>query len=489
MSRKEPISAGLPVAGPYNPGMKVGNIIEISGQAGLPAEGIQEQTRITLENIKKILTTSNASVSDITKITVFLKNMKDFQEMNEAYGKFFRMNGVIQKPPARTCIEMANLPIQNMLIEMEATAVILKKEKTWKDDVSTPALVIDHEKLKSNIKKMARFASDNNVNLRPHVKTHKCPEIARMQVEAGAKGICVAKVAEAEVFVKHGFDDILIANQIIGLDKIERLVELNKKANVSVAVDSHKNVLDLNDIASKSNVNLEIVIDVDVGLGRTGVKNKQDILEIAEMIRDASNLTLKGLMGYEGHLTYLMDEKVRESQTNACMKKLVDIKNLLIENGHNINYVTAAGSGTYMFAGKYPGITEIQPGTYVFWDLHMDKAIPGLFEQAITILATINNKTKKNSFTLDMGSKSCSVSDGLPKFKDNMELLKMTLLTEEHGQFKAKKKIRDKLEIGDKLELIPAHVCPTMNLYDFYYLKSDNKIINKWKILARGKNF
>ena len=119
----------------------------------------------------------------------------------------------------------------------------------------------------------------------------------------------------------------------------------------------------------------------------------------------------------------------------------------------------------------------------------MDKAIPGLFEQAITILATINNKTKKNAFTLDMGSKSCSVADGLPKFKDNKELLKMTILTEEHGQFKAKKKIRDKLQIGDKLELIPGHVCPTMNLYDFYYLKSDNKIINKWKILARGKNF
>ena len=489
MTKKEAISAGLPVAGPYNPGIKVGNIIEISGQAGLPAEGIQEQTRITLENIKKVLTASNAKVSDIVKITIFIKDMKDFQEMNFAYGKFFRTNGVIQKSPARTCIEMANLPIPNMLIEMEATAVVLEEEKSWKDDISTPALVIDYYNLKDNIDKMAKFARDNNVNLRPHVKTHKCPEIARMQVEAGAKGICVSKVAEAEVFVEHGFDDILIANQIIGLDKIQRLVNLNKKARVSVAVDSHKNVLDLNDSASRSNVNLEILIDVDVGLGRTGVKTTQDVVEIADMIKNASNLKLIGIMGYEGHLTYLVDEQLRESQTNACMKKLVGIKDLLNEKGHDINYITAAGSGTYMFAAKYPGITEIQPGTYVFWDLHMNNTIPGLFEQAITILAIINNKTKKNAFTLDMGSKSCSIADGLPKFKDNTELLKMRLLTEEHGQFKAKKKIRDNLEIGDKLELIPAHVCPTMNLYDVYYVKKDDKIVDKWKILARGMNY
>ena len=213
------------------------------------------------------------------------------------------------------------------------------------------------------------------------------------------------------------------------------------------------------------------------------------VLELAEMIKDSPNLKLVGLMGYEGHLTYLADDEIRETQTNECMKKLVDLKNILNNNGHDINYITAAGSGTFMFAGKYPGITEIQPGTYIFWDVHMDKTCPGLFQQALTLLATINNKTTKSAFTLDMGSKSCSVADGYPIFKDYPEEAKMRLFTEEHGQFKARKKIRDKLEIGQKLELIPAHVCPSINLYDFFYVKKENEIIDKWKILARGKNY
>lgn len=356
---------------------------------------------------------------------------------------------------------------------------------SWHENVSTPALVIDYNKLVKNIETMANFAKENKVYLRPHVKTHKCPKIGQMQLEAGANGICVATIGEAEVFADNGFDDILIANEVVEINKMRRLIEINNKNLVRVCVDSQKNVKDLSELANKSNIKIEVLLDIDVGLGRTGVKSGEPALELANIIKKTPNLELVGLMGYEGHLTYLTDFENKKNQTELCMKMLVDMSDLLNKNGFEINYITAAGSGTYMIAGKYPGITEIQPGTYPFFDEHMSKCVPD-FEIALTIFATINNQTGKRNFTLDMGSKACSTADGKPIFKDYRKS-KMTLLTEEHGQFKAGKD--DSFEIGQKVELIPGHVCPTVNLYDFFNVIKDDKLIDKWEISARGKNY
>jgi len=355
----------------------------------------------------------------------------------------------------------------------------------WHENVSTPALVIDYNKLVKNIETMANFAKENKVNLRPHIKTHKCPKIGQMQLEAGASGICVATIGEAEVFTEKGFNDILIANEVVEINKMIRLIEINKKNLVRVCVDSKKNINDLSKLANKVNVKLEVLIDIDVGLGRTGVKPGKPVLKLAKFIKELPNLELVGFMGYEGHLTYLTDFGYKKQQTELCMKMLVDTRDLLNENGFEIEYITTSGSGTYMIAGKYPGITEIQPGTYPFFDEHMSKCVPN-FEIALTILATINNQTGKRNFTLDMGSKACSTADGKPIFKEYSKS-KMTLLTEEHGQFKAGKD--DSFEIGQKVELIPGHVCPTVNLYDFFNVIKDDKLIDKWEISARGKNY
>ena len=163
-------------------------------------------------------------------------------------------------------------------------------EEKWKDEISTPALIIDFDLMKKNIETMVRFAKKNDVNLRPHVKTHKCPKIGKMQLEAGANGICVARVGEAEVFAEHGFDDILIANEVIELNQIKRLVELNKEALVRVCVDSEKNIIDLNNAALKEDVNLEILLEVDVGLGRNGVQSGEPALKIANFIKNHTSL-------------------------------------------------------------------------------------------------------------------------------------------------------------------------------------------------------
>lgn len=361
-------------------------------------------------------------------------------------------------------------------------------ENDWKDQLCTPALVIDYEKMVKNMKTMSNFAKENAVNLRPHVKTHKCPTIAHIQKKiAGntSQGICVATVGEAEIFSKCGFDDILIANEIFNVHQIKRLIDLNKWTKVMVCVDSEINVKTLNEIAAKNAVILEVLIDLDVGMGRQGIKPEDPALNLAKVIKECSNLELVGLQAYEGHLTPMMDAEQRKEQTENCMQMAVKTRDIINSEGFQIGYITASGSGTYNFSAKVDGITEIQPGTYVFSDEHLHRISPE-FEIATTVVGTIQSQTGKREFTLDAGSKAVPTGDGKPEFKDYPKN-RIRIITEEHTQFKSSGKYE--LELGKKLELIPAHICTTCNLYDFYNVKKDNKIIARWDIMARGKNY
>ena len=357
----------------------------------------------------------------------------------------------------------------------------------WKDEISTPALLLHYEKMQKNLNQMANFAVQHDVNLRPHIKTHKCPIIGHMQLKApGTNGICVAKVGEAEIFAQCGFDDILIANQVINKSQIHRLIKLNKWTLTRVCVDNPKNIKDLNDIAARYNQELELLIDVDLGMGRQGTSPGESTLELAKLIKKSSNLKLVGLQGYEGHLTPMTDDEQRKKQTEECMKDLVDTRDLLNENGFNIDYLSASGSGTYMFSADVEGITEIQPGTYILADEHIHRVVPE-FEPAVTVLSTITNKTGKRQYTMDAGLKAVPTGDGNPIFK-NFPKNRLRVITEEHAQFKASTKY-DSLEIGQKVELVPAHICITVNLYDFYTVVKNGEVIAEWDIMARGKNY
>ncbi|MFW9772642.1 MAG: DSD1 family PLP-dependent enzyme [Candidatus Thorarchaeota archaeon] len=358
-------------------------------------------------------------------------------------------------------------------------------ERNWKDAISTPALVIDYDIVKENIDTMAKFAKDNNINLRPHVKTHKCPVIGKMQLEAGANGICVARVGEAEIFAKNGFNDILIANEVIDLGQIKRLVELNKKSLVRVCVDSKKNILDLNNIASKNKVTLEILIEIDMGSGRNGVKPGNEALDLANIIKNQSNLRLMGLQGYEGHLVSVKDPELRKKQAEECMELLVETRDLINRNGYNIGYLTVGNTVTYKFSGKIKGITEIQPGTYIFNDWHYYQT-SSEFNIAATVLGTVTNTTAKRFYTIDAGLKAISNDSGYAVFK-NYPNSKLRVMTEEHSIIRAGPS--DRFEIGQKLELFPSHICTTVNLYDFFTVIEDDEIIATWEILARGKNY
>ena len=177
-------------------------------------------------------------------------------------------------------------------------------DNDWKKYIPTPALVLNYDLMLKNIETMAEFVKENNVNHRPHVKTHKCPIIAHMQLKAGCKGITVAKVGEAEIFAQSGIDDIFIANQVIDPTHIDRLAKLSKYIKIRCAVDSQKNIMDLEKIAGKNNTTLEVLLDINLGLGRSGVEPGERALEMANFIKTTKNLELVGLFGYEGHLTF-----------------------------------------------------------------------------------------------------------------------------------------------------------------------------------------
>ncbi|MFO7797940.1 MAG: DSD1 family PLP-dependent enzyme [Promethearchaeati archaeon] len=360
--------------------------------------------------------------------------------------------------------------------------------ENWKKEIPTPALVLNYDKMEKNMRYMAEFVKGTGVNLRQHVKTAKIPLVAHIQIRiagSAAKGIAVAKVGEAEVYAQGGFDDLLIANQVIVPNHIQRLMKLNKYTLTRCVVDSKKNISDLSQWAKKSNVELEVLIDIDLGMGRTGVKSGEPALELANFIKSQPRLRLVGLQGYEGHLTPQTDYDLRKEQTEEAMHELVATRDLINKNGFNIDYLSASGSGTFMFSAKVDGITEIQPGTYIFGDEHIKRVVPE-FETAVTVLGTVQSNTGKRLYTLDAGIKAFSTGDGRPEFK-GLQRANFRVITEEHSQFKASSK--DQLEIGDKVELIPAHICPTVNIHDYIHVVKNGEYIGKWPILARGKNY
>jgi D-serine deaminase-like pyridoxal phosphate-dependent protein len=358
-------------------------------------------------------------------------------------------------------------------------------DDSWKSGISTPALVLNYDAMLKNIKTMAKFVKDIGVNLRPHLKTAKMPIVAHMILkEGGANGIAVAKVGEAEIFAQSGIDDILIANQVIDLEHIKRLVLLNKYVLARCVVDSRKNILDLSKQATQANMELEVLLEINLGLGRAGVEPGELALEMAKFIRDTPGVKLVGLQGYEGHLTPMMNVEQRETMTNECMNWLNETKKLLNENDFNIDYISTSGSATYMHAAECEGITEVQPGTYVFSDEHLFRVNP-IFDIAVTVLSTVQNQTGNKEFTLDAGTKAIATGDGKPIVKGYPKI-KFRVMNEEHTQIKS---IGANFKLGEKIELIPAHICPTINLYDYIHVIKNNEYIGKWQIFARGKNY
>ncbi|MBN1571723.1 MAG: DSD1 family PLP-dependent enzyme [Deltaproteobacteria bacterium] len=354
--------------------------------------------------------------------------------------------------------------------------------KTKKEYIDTPALIIDLEKFEGNLRKMADYFRGVDSDIRPHIKTHKCPVMAIKQVNAGAIGITCAKVGEAEVMAKAGIGDILIANQVVGASKIMRLLDLLHLADVKVAVEDKANAAELNDGAKNRDKILKVIIEVDVGMGRCGVRSFEEAVGLAKEIEGMKNLELAGIMGYEGHIIFTFEKEERVRLGTGCMEALVDYKNGLEKEGFEVPIVSGGGTGTYDIASKVKGVTEVQAGSYLTMDVTYGYLNLG-FGQALTILTSVIS-IHGDHVILDCGMKSVSSEFGQPHVV-GIEGASVSSLSEEHGHMTFEG--ASKLKIGQKVELVPTHGCTTINLHDRFYVVKDDILEGVWEISARGK--
>ncbi len=355
-----------------------------------------------------------------------------------------------------------------------------------KYEIDTPAFLVDLDKLKGNVRKMADFFKDKPCGLRPHWKTPKTVEIAKMQLEAGAIGITCAKVSEAEILVDSGVKDVLIANEVVGPRKVEKLSALNARADVKCAADDPGQVKALSEAAIAAGVTIGVVIDVFVGLPRCGVK-PEDAAALAKIVDQAGGLKLRGVMGYEGHVVNIEDVEQRKAEAHKSMGMLVQAAESIRASGLPCDLVSGGGSGTYNFSGTFPGVTEIQAGSYCLMDVKYGKLDMG-FEKAVTILSSVWSKAPAlpGWTIIDAGMKTMTYEFGLPELI-GVPNARLAMLSEEHGHLFAEG-ADPGLELGDKVELYPSHICTTINLHDWMYVIQDEEVVDVWEIKGRGKS-
>tara|TARA_Y100001970_G_scaffold40621_1_gene50092 strand:+ start:2234 stop:3328 length:1095 start_codon:yes stop_codon:yes gene_type:complete len=348
-------------------------------------------------------------------------------------------------------------------------------------EIDTPSIIVDLNLVEENIKKMQDFANDNNVSMRPHSKTNKSPYWAKKQVNAGAIGICCAKLGEAEMMAEGGIKEILIPNQIVTEQKINRLVEVNKKSKVMVAVENKDNVSNLSNHFENNSMKLSVIIEVNVGMDRCGVE-LDEIVDFAQFIIDKPGLEFEGIMGYEGHTVNIDNFEDRVNETTKAMDKLINAKKLLEENGINVNIVSASGTGTYNITSKIPGITELQCGSYIFMDGNYLKIFND-FQPALSLLCTVVSR-RDNRIVIDCGLKSVSMDQGLPEVV-YPKGVKLISLSEEHCKCEIEGDVD--LKIGDKVFVRPMHSDTTINLHENYFVHRDGVFDEKVEIVGRGK--
>ena len=351
-------------------------------------------------------------------------------------------------------------------------------------ELDTPALLLDLAAFERNVARMAAFFAGKPASIRPHSKTHKCPQIALRQLEAGAIGITCAKVSEAEVMADAGIKDILVANQVPGYNKIDRATDLATRCDLMVAVDDPENVRQLSEASAAKGVELRVLVEVDVGMGRCGVQPGKPALDLARQVDRAPGLKLEGLMAYEGHLVMVADPAERARRVRSSFEPLADTVTLLERDGLPVRIVSSGGTGTYDITGTLPFITELQCGSYVLMD-NKYRTIQPEFEPSLTVLSTIVSRPVPQRIIVDAGLKSMTTEFGWPLPLDG-EGLSVNYLSEEHGKLELAELASFDGRPGDRIRFMPSHCCTTVNLHEVFHVIQDGKLVDIWPIAARG---
>lgn len=348
--------------------------------------------------------------------------------------------------------------------------------------VTTPALLLDLDVAKRNIATMADKFEGLPAKLRPHIKVHKSVELSRMTVEAGAVGVACATVWEAVVMATGGIADVLIANQVVGPDKVTAVAELAREHRITVTVDDARNVEALARAAAGAGSRLEVLIEVDVGMGRCGVRDLPELLPIAERIADAPTLTLRGLQAYEGHCMLEPDRDKRLREASAANERAVEAADFLADHGHPCVDISGGGTGTYFITGAHPRITEVQAGSYALLDCFHGNLVPGGFEVAMTVLGTVVSR-QGHTVVLDCGRKAVGIDFVTPPLVGYPDG-EVRYYAEEHCLVDFPS--TPPLDLGDTAEVMGGYGPTTVNLHEVFHVIEGGVVTDIWPVNPRG---
>jgi D-serine deaminase-like pyridoxal phosphate-dependent protein len=365
------------------------------------------------------------------------------------------------------------------------------KGKLSRDDLPTPALLLDMDGFEFNVRKMTEHARASGRALRPHGKTHKCPEIAKRLIKAGAVGACGAKLSEAEVFAAHGVTGLLVTTAVVGKHKIERAVRLaRKQPGIMYSFDDLQNARDLNEAAKAANVKLNLAVDLLVGM-RTGITPGEPAARLVEQLEGLTNVRFAGIQAYAGQASHVTGFEARKKRSREIMAAAVETRHMIEKKGIECKLLTGGSTGTYNIDTEIDGITEIQPGSFIFMDIDYNR-IGGQsgdfyddFKNSLTVLTSVVSKPDDRTAIVDGGFKAFSTDRSFPPLAKKLDGVKYGFAGDEHGKLTAEAS-HLALKLGDRPEFIVPHCDPSVNLYDRLYCLRGDSVEAVWPIAARG---
>ncbi|MDM5297421.1 alanine racemase [Bacillus pumilus] len=363
------------------------------------------------------------------------------------------------------------------------------------DELDTPALLIDQRVMMENMTVMQQYADRQQVKLRPHTKTHKTPMLAKRQEEMGAFGITVAKVGEAEVMAAHGLTDIFIANQIVGEKKLKRIRQLAESIRISFGIDCIEHVHQVEEIFRGAEKRAEVLIEIEVGEGRSGVIEESHFRNLLKAIQECDAIHLKGIFSHDGHTYQAESPSHCQALYEEAVNRTLMFAQIAEEVGMTLEVVSIGSTPPFLFQFDIPkGVTEIRPGTYILMDASQSNVIGTFSHCAATVLTTVISKPTRERVITDVGAKGLTAqtrSKGLTKTKGlgkvkEFDGVFVSDVFDEHAII-YHEGFRQQVQIGDKVQIIPNHICPAMNLHEKAYLIQDGEVVEELLIACKGK--
>jgi len=351
--------------------------------------------------------------------------------------------------------------------------------------LDTPALLVDLDILEANIARIAKTCRDNGVGWRPHSKAHKTPEIARLELAAGAIGIACAKLGEAEQMAAAGIRDIFIVNQIVGALKLRRLIDLIGPARPIVAVDCIANVDELAAAARAQGKTLDVVVEVDIGMHRAGVLPGAPVVALAAEIARRPGLRFVGVTGWESQATRIADPDEKERVVVTAITELTASARACMQAGHRVSIVSCGGTGTFPYCAQQPGVTEVQTGGAIFSDVHYRSHYHVDFPFALTVLATVTSRPTPTRIVFDAGKKAMSEDAAVPQPR-GIPAVRTMRLSAEHTTVELENP-SEAPKVGDRIEFVVGYSDTTVHLHEEIVGVRQGRIEEVWRVAGRGK--